>query len=112
SKYVVIDGIKFTDPTIDSLNHDITANVGIAINIDASASYITLKNSNISLIGVGVLLNANNCMIQNCTIQNMRMVVNTPTNINNNDDFGANGIVIGGSNNAIKNCYFKDLWAI
>jgi hypothetical protein len=112
SKYVVIDGIRFTDPTIDSLNHSITANVGIAINIDASASYITLKNLNISLIGVGVLLNANNCAIQHCTIQNMRMVVNTPTNINNNDDFGANGIVVGGSSNTISNCYFKDLWAV
>ncbi len=106
-QYVVIDGFKITDNTMDVNNHSMTAKVGYGIDLDQS-NYITLRNLDVSLVGVGVSVGGNNNAISNCKFQNMRMVRNTS---GGDDDYGANGLVIGGANNSITNNSFKDLWA-
>ncbi|MDE3236751.1 MAG: hypothetical protein KGO81_12405, partial [Bacteroidota bacterium] len=113
-QYVIIDGIQFIDSTLISDNaHAITANMSYAINIDNSPN-CTVRNCDISLAGIGISVTAgsNNTTITGNNIHNLRMVVNTPTSVNANDDYGANPIVVGTSNNTISYNTFSECWAL
>ena len=103
-QYIVIDGIKITDFTMNPDDHTAEANIKLAIYIDGS-SYTTVKNCDISLVGGGVNIQGSNNTVDRTTIQNMRMIVNTP---GGDDDYGAIPIIISGSNNIITNNFFKD----
>ena len=111
-KYVVIDGINITDYTMSTTDHSIQANVSYAININSSTN-CTITNCSISLVGIGIAITAGSdyTTIKNNSFLNLRMVRNTPTSINANDDYGANGMVIGSSYNNILNNNFTDCWA-
>jgi hypothetical protein len=112
-KYVVLNGIKITDYTMSPTDRSIPANVKYAINMNNS-TYCTISNMDISLVGVGISVgngsNYNNIIKNN--ISNLRMVRNTPTTINSNDDYGANPMVIQSSYNTIAYNFFKDCWAL
>jgi hypothetical protein len=113
SEYVVIDGIKITDKSIDKKDHSMLANISYAINIDNSPN-CTVKNCDISLVGIGISVNKGSdyTTITRNYMYNLRMVRNTPTSINADDDFGANPMVIGSSNNIITYNRFEDCWAL
>jgi hypothetical protein len=63
-------------------------------------------------VGIAVQAGSNNTTIINNYMHNMRMVRNTPTTINPDDDYGANPMVIGSSNNTINYNKFEDCWAL
>jgi hypothetical protein len=111
-KYVVLNGIKITDYTMNPSDRSIPANVKYAINLNNSTN-CTISNMDISLVGVGISVGngSNGNRITRNNISNLRMIRNTPTTINANDDYGANPMVIQSSNNMIDNNYFKDCWA-
>ena len=109
--YIVIDGLNFTDPTMDPNNHTLQSNVDLGINIDGS-NYITIQNCTFSLVGAGINIVGDYNTVKNCTMTNLRMIRNTPTNVNSDDDYGANPVVIGGANNNILGNIFKDCWAV
>ena len=67
-----------------------------------------MRNCDVSLVGVCFDIQGNNNTVQNCSMQNLRMVVNDASPDN---DYGANPVVITGANNSILNNYFKDCWA-
>jgi parallel beta-helix repeat protein len=112
ANYVVLNGIKIVDNTMSVTDHSIQAKISYAIILN-NASYCTISNCDISLVGVGVELapNSNYNTIKKNSITNLRMVRNTPTTINANDDFGANGLVVESSNNIITGNKFEDCWA-
>ncbi len=112
AKYVELNGIKIIDNTMSFTDHSIQAKISYAIILNNS-SYCTISNCDISLVGVGIELapNSNFNIIKKNSITNLRMVKNTPTTINANDDFGANGIVVESSNNIITGNRFEDCWA-
>ena len=111
-KYVVLNGIKITDYTMSPTDRSIPANVKYAINLNNSV-YCTISNMDISLVGVGIAVGngSNYNRITQNSISNLRMVRNTPTSVNANDDYGANPMVIQSSYNTIDYNYFKDCWA-
>jgi hypothetical protein len=111
-KYVVLNGIKITDFTMSPTDRSIPANVKYAINVNNS-TYCTISNMDISLVGVGISVGngSNYNRITQNNISNLRMVRNTPTTVNSNDDYGANPMVIQSSYNTIDYNYFKDCWA-
>lgn len=112
-QYVVIDGIKITDNSINPSDHAIQAKISYAINLNNSPN-CTIKNCDISLVGVGIAATtgSDNTTITDNYFHNLRMVRNTPTSINANDDYGANPMVIGTSNNTISNNRFEECWGI
>ncbi len=112
AKYVELNGIKITDNTMSLTDHSIQAKIGYAIILN-NASYCTISNCDISLVGVGIELTPNSSynIIKKNSITNLRMVKNTPTTTNSNDDFGANGLVVESSNNTITGNRFEDCWA-
>ena len=112
-QYVVINGIKIVDNSISTTDHSVQAKISYAINIENSPN-CTISNCDISLVGVGiaVLAGSDNTTITGNFMHNMRMVRNTPTSVNPDDDYGANPMVIGSSNNNIFNNRFEECWAL
>ncbi len=109
-QYIVIDGFKITDLTLDPNDRYQEAIIDIAFSIDGS-SYITVKNCDISLVGAGILMQGNNNTMDHNNIGNLRMIKNTPTSVNSDDDYGANPVIIDGQNNNITSNTFHDCWA-
>ena len=112
--YIVIDGFELTDATISETDHSVTANVGHGIYIyngPGNNGYSNvIKNCTISRLGGGITIDGGTYnTVTNCTIRNLRMIINTP-NINW-DDYGAVGIVLGGSDNTITHNLIQDCWA-
>lgn len=112
-QYVVIDGIRIIDNSISTTDHTVQAKISYAINVENSPN-CSIKNCDISLVGVGiaVLAGSDNTTITGNYMHNMRMVRNTPTSVNPDDDYGANPMVIGSSNNNISNNRFEECWAL
>jgi hypothetical protein len=112
--HVVIDGFELTDPAIPETNHNVTANVGYGVYIykgpGDKGSFNTIKNCTISKLGSGVAIDGGSYnTITECTIRNLRMILNTPDIMW--DDFGAMGIMVGGSNNTITRNHIQDCWS-
>jgi hypothetical protein len=112
-QYIVIDGFKIIDRSISETDHTVQAKISYAINIENSP-YCTIRNCDISRVGVGISVTAgsNYTNIIGNYMHNMRMVRNTPTSVNPDDDYGANPMVIGTSNNLISNNRFEECWAL
>lgn len=106
-QYLVFDGFTITDPNIDPGNRLQQSIIQRAFNLDES-NYITVRNCNISLVGVGINMVGDYNTMDHCTIGNLRMIRNTP---GGDDDYGANPVVISGSYNTISNNFFDSCWA-
>jgi parallel beta-helix repeat protein len=77
------------------------------ITLDQSTG-CTILNCEILKCGIGIAIQANNNIISNCYIHDLRMVRNDSLP---NNDYGANGIVVSSSGNLITNCLFVNCWA-
>ena len=108
-QYIVFDGIEVTDPTISPTDRTIQSKIERAFYLDGSTANVTIRNCTISLAGVGVYFVGGNNTLLNCTIENLRMVVNT--NDGGFDDYGANPVVISSANNRILGNRFLNCWA-
>jgi hypothetical protein len=108
SSFVKFEGIEITDDNMDKVDHSGMSLIKIAFSIDESNN-ISIRKCDISRVGIGVNIVGNNNLIEQCTVKNMRMVVNTSDG--GYDDYGANGVVVAGSGNTISQCFFADCWA-
>lgn len=109
-QYIVFDGLNISDTAMNELDHSVQANLKRAFNIDGS-NYITIKNCLMEMVGTGVNVMGNYNTIQNCVIRNLRMIRNTPTTVNANDDYGASAVIVTGANNDILKNQFLECWA-
>lgn len=107
-QYIVIDGIKITDRTISATDHSVQAKISYAVIVDNSPN-CTIKNCDISLVGVAIEITggSNNTLVTGNNFHNLRMVRNT---VGGDDDYGANPMVVGSSNNTITNNRFEECW--
>ncbi len=81
--YVVIDGLELSNAHY------------AGIYIDGTVGHVTVRNCDIHHVGVGVVAFAPNLLITRNVFHDGTMVVNT---MGGDDDYGANGIVLSGSN--------------
>ncbi len=107
-QYIIIDGFKIIDRTVDATNHAVLAHTTYAIVIENSPNCI-IKNCDISLVGIGISVSGNSqgTNIHNNQVHNLRMLKNT---VGGNDDFGATGIVLACSNVSVTRNKFEDCW--
>jgi parallel beta-helix repeat protein len=112
ARNIIIDGFKIADPSIDDPLHLIQARMKYGIILQNSP-FCTIRNCEISKVGVGISVEngSDSTSIIKNFIHDLRMVRNTLTSINSNDDYGANPIVLGTSNNLISNNRFEECWA-
>lgn len=108
-QYVVIDGIKITDSSMDPNDHSKQAKVGYGIIISNSPN-CAVTNCEFSLVGVGIEVSGSSdyTVISKNYFSNLRMVRNT---VGGDDDYGANPMVVGSSNNTIEKNRFEECWA-
>ncbi|WP_255155460.1 hypothetical protein, partial [Ferruginibacter sp. HRS2-29] len=108
-QYVVVDGLAVTDLNMNPDDHYAQATISTAFEVEGS--YLTVKNCEMSMVGCGINLGGDYNTIDNNKIFNLRMIRNTPTSQNSDDDYGASPIVVSGANNMITSNWFKDCWA-
>lgn len=111
--YLTFNRIEISDTSLSPTDRTQPSKIRRAFNFDGPSTNNIIKNCKISLVGVGAYFatGSSYCKIDSCEIFNLRLVVNTPTTVNNNDDYGANPVVISSSNNAVLHSYFHDCWA-
>jgi hypothetical protein len=108
-QYVVIDGIKIIDTRISATDHSVVSGIWYGIGFNNSSN-CTVKNCDITLVGVAIeATNGSGYItISDNHIYNLRMVIN---NTAADNDFGANPVILGGSNNTITRNIFEECWA-
>lgn len=108
-QYIVIDGLKIIDKTMSTTDHTTIAKISYAITLQNSP-YCTIKNCDITLVGIAIAVQEGSdfTTIENNYLHNLRAVRNT---VGGDDDYGANAMVIGTSNNIITNNRMEDCWA-
>lgn len=108
-QYIVIDGLKIIDKTMSTSDHSILAKISYAIVLQ-NAPYCTIKHCEITLVGIAIAAQAGSdyTTIDSNYLHNLRAVRNT---VGGDDDYGANAMVIGSSNNTITNNKMEDCWA-
>ncbi len=108
-QYVIVDGFKILDKTIDTIAHTTIAKIQYGIVIQNSP-YCTIRNNDISLVGIGITFETGSdfTTLNNNFIHNLRAIRNT---VGGTDDYGSNGIVIGSSFNQIQNNLIDGAWA-
>jgi surface protein len=108
--YLVFENINITDPTFPSDPNRLSlARIQRGINLDQCTS-CTVQDCEMSLVGTGVYAPRNGShLITRNTIYNLRMIVND--NNGGGNDYGANPLTIGSSNNIITYNTFYGGWA-
>lgn len=111
--YIVVDGFKFTD-LVNPVNDKFSpAHCGFAlyfgIQEEATSNYCTVKNVDISLMGMGIAIVGDNNTVTNSSLTDFKDLVNT--NNGGSDDYGANAFTLTGNNNNIINNYISGCWA-
>lgn len=115
--YITIDGFNITDLTFDVNDKASKAPCEQGIRIGYYQDYkkrnIIIRNCNFSNIGGAVVINGNNCLVENCIITNMKNVESTysTTFPGNDNDYGANPFTINGDDNIIQDNYISGGWA-
>ena len=102
-----------SDTTISATDRTVQAKIQVVFKLELSSSNITVRNCKMDRMGYGVYitLSSSGMIIDGCDIGNLRMIKNTPTSINPDDDYGGVPVQLSSSNNRIINNYFHDCWA-
>jgi hypothetical protein len=114
--YIVVDGLDFTDQ--DTQNDKINpGNCGIPIYLgtigEATTNYCTIRNVNISLCGMGIVIVGDHNKILHSKLTNFKNLKSTADIGGSSayDDYGANAITITGNDNEISYNYISGAWA-
>jgi hypothetical protein len=110
---VVFSSIKICDTTISSTDRTIPSKITIAFQLANNTKGAVIKKCVMDRIGYGIYITSSSSgnSVDSCDIGNLRMIRNTPTSVNPDDDYGGVPIQISGRNNTITNNYFHDCWS-
>jgi hypothetical protein len=110
---MVFRGLSVSDTTISPTDRTVQAKIQNVFVIEASSTGVTVKDIKMDRIGYGVYMTRTSPgqTVDSCDIGNLRMIRNTPTSVNPDDDYGGVPIQISGRNNTITNNYFHDCWS-
>lgn len=111
--YITFRDLWITDPSIDNNDRSIDAKIQRAFTFDQSSTNCKIIACDIHLVGVAGYFIGGTHTMDSCDVGNLRMVVDTDQGYQpgNDDDYGANPLVISSSNNTITHNYFHDCWA-
>ena len=102
------ENLRIDDTTISRTDLSVLSKVQRAIYLASGSFYNCVENCNFERVGLGVWLSntARFDTVKNCTMGYLKMIVNSPIIINDNDDYGANPMLISGSGCVITNNFF------
>ncbi|HEY8381126.1 MAG TPA: right-handed parallel beta-helix repeat-containing protein [Microvirga sp.] len=87
ASHIVIDGLAFTQAP------------RAGVHVDAASHHVLVQNTEATNVGLGYMVAGQHNLFQNNHAHDLHMVKNTPTSVHADDDYGANGFLISGSNN-------------
>jgi hypothetical protein len=111
---ITFSTIKICDTTISNTDRTIPSKITIAFQLANNTTGTVIKKCVMDRIGFGIYITASSSgnIIDSCDIGNLRMIRNTPTTINPDDDYGGVPIQISSSNNKFTNNYLHDCWSV
>ncbi len=114
SSGVVFENLEISDTTISPTDRYTMAKIRIVFIVEQASRNNTIRNCKMDRIGYGVYLTttSSNTTITGCDIGNLRMIKNTPKEINPDDDYGGVPVQISSSGNTFTNNYLHDCWAM
>jgi hypothetical protein len=106
-------GFNVSDTTISFTDRTVQAKIKIVFTIESTSSGNTISNITMDRIGYGIYVTrtSRGQLIDSNDIGNLRMIRNTPTSVNSDDDYGGVPMQISSRNNTITNNYFHDCWS-
>ncbi|MEO8768986.1 MAG: T9SS type A sorting domain-containing protein [Ferruginibacter sp.] len=111
--YIVVDGINFTD-LVHTTNDKVTPAycafaLYLGISGEVTTNHCTVKNIDVSLLGMGIAISGDFNTISNSTFTNFKNLISTS---GGGDDYGANPFsILSGNDNNISNNYVSGGWA-
>ena len=110
---MVFRGLSVSDTTISFTDRTVQAKIQNVFVIEASSTGVTVKDFTMDRIGYGAYMTRTSPgnTIDSNDIGNLRMIRNTPTSVNPDDDYGGVPVQISGRNNTVTNNYFHDCWS-
>lgn len=123
--YWTVENINFTDVVYTSVDHYGPSHNTCAIqmgypgqdDLPTRCNHMLIKNCEISLCGLGVVINGDNNKVTHCNMSrfnNVKSTMGTYTNSVQNidiEDYGANGVTICGNYNEVSYNDIRDAWA-
>jgi hypothetical protein len=111
---ITFSSIKICDTTISVTDRTIPSKITIAFQLTNNTTGTIIKKCVMDRIGYGIYITSSSSgnTIDSCDIGNLRMIRNTPTTINPDDDYGGVPIQISSSNNRFTNNYLHDCWSV
>ena len=111
---IIFSNIKISDTTISTTDRTIPSKISIAFQLTSNTTGTIIKKCVMDRIGFGIYITPSSSgnTIDSCDIGNLRMIRNTPTTINPDDDYGGVPIQISSSNNKFTNNYLHDCWSV
>jgi hypothetical protein len=110
---MVFHGLRISDTTISLTDRTVQAKIQKAFVIEASSTNVTVRAIDMERIGYGVYMTRTSPgqTVDSCDVGNLRMIRNTPTSVNPDDDYGGVPVQVSGRNNTITNNYFHDCYS-
>ncbi len=128
--FVIFRDLWITDPSISDVDRTVDAKIQRPFYFDGSTNNCKIISCDIEKTGIGAFFVGGTNTMDSCDVGNLRMVVDTPQDKDgdgifgepgtvaqggdqpgNDDDYGANPLVIRSSNNIITHNNFHDCWA-
>ena len=111
---ITFDGWNISDTTISITDRTVQAKIQNVFIIQTSSQTNTVKNCTMDRMGYGVYVTSSSRgqTVTGCDIGNLRMIKNTPTSVNPDDDYGGVPVQLSSSNNTVTNNYFHDCYAV
>jgi len=110
---VTFYGWNISDTTISFTNRYVEAKIQTVFQFENSSTNNIIRKCTMDRIGYGAYYttSSGSNTIDSSDIGNLRMIKNTPTSVNPDDDYGGVPVQISSSNNTITNNYFHDCYA-
>jgi hypothetical protein len=107
-------GWNISDTTISTTDRYIQAKIQNVFVTYQGCAGVVIRKCRMDRTGYGVYFppGNNNNTVDSCDIGNLRMIRNTPTSVNPDDDYGGVPIQLSSKNNTVTNNYFHDCYAV
>lgn len=111
---ITFENLIISDTTISATDRTVQAKLQRVFIVESNSQNNRFINCVMDRIGYGFYFTAksNGQTVERCEIGNLRMIKNTPTTINPDDDYGGVPVQISSRNNRILNNYFHDCYAV
>jgi len=106
-------GWNISDTTISFTDRYIQAKIQNVFATYQGCTGVVIRKCRMDRTGYGVYFppGNNGNTVDSCDIGNLRMIRNTPTSVNPDDDYGGVPVQLSSSNNTVTNNYFHDCYA-